>query len=341
MIGYTYGLNAGLLHIIARMDKETGGGRYVSSVRMDVNERAWLLRLREQEFDILDKVPVSLFRFNLSDTAHDGMPDDDNFRKAAFNVTLISEVMNYIYATDTDSLVVCGINQTLYNWFILKKYSIRLRLCDSHRFFIRMAVDPTRLKTDESKESALLNTSIILSADLKTLQTQGDFQGIVEDYGSMPHELEIQMKAMIEAGVRPLLVSACTGLNKDYVNNVARNQKRSAIGSENIIKGRTPKVTRSFERNEQQATLYMLIYSMIGANTRLDVNAKAAIHAHKLLLQKLRFMGYRNDELMSINDAINIVTGTLSGELYWRECPLCRYSYIDIPDRATPCPCCS
>lgn len=340
MIGYTYGLNAGLLHIIARMDRENGGGRFVSSVRMDVNERAWLLRLREREFDILDKVPISIYRFNLSQTAPEGMPDDENFRKASLNVTLISEVMNYIYATETDPLVVCGINQHLYNWFIHKKYSVRLRLCDSHKFFIRMAVDPTKLKINDSKESALLNTSLILAADLKGLQADSRFSGIVEDYGSRPHELELQMKCMIEAGVRPLLVSACTGLKKDYVNNFARNYKRATMSSDNI-KGRTPRVARSFERNAQQATLYMLIYSLVGAKTKIDVNAKAALHAHKLLMQMLRFMGYRNDELMNINDAINIVAGTLSGELFWRECPACRYSYIDLPDRPTPCPCCT
>lgn len=343
MIGYTYGFNSAVFQIIVRMEVLGSTFGINPAVLIPLNKRIWVAGLSRKSIESLNKVPVSLYRFRFQKNIFsDSMPNDDRMIRSTLNLALVSEAVNYLKSSEYDPVLASGSSAKTYKWFTGLTYRQRIRICDNESFGITIPCNTSRLALDGSKESALLNTCHILSADYTEfdLKSNGKYQGDIEDFGLQPHQTYDQMRNMIEQGLRPLIASALTGIDTTVVSNYARSNQVRRGETRQAIKGRIPSVEVSYSRNRAQSNLFMLIYQLIGANTKTTINSRAALYAYKQTCLFLKHMGYKSDEIININDAFNIAIGQLSGEVMWRVCTKCGIREAFVPAKPGPCYAC-
>lgn len=342
MNSFAHGLNSGLLHIAARMDVMASQNYPVlSSLKISALDRVWMLSLNEAQLVALDRTPVSILRFNMSRNMYD-LPTDANFAKASFNNYMMAESINYIHCTQSDPYLSLGIGLESLEWYTGKGFMERIGVCDHESFDVRIRVDTKRLRKDLSPESSLINTCLILSTELnfRTRENGYEYNGYVQNYGSRPHEAQIQMREMLEAGVRTSLVAAATGQDKrDVINGARRLQKGGADISN--ARGRLQTAETVFKLDRLQPELFMLIYRFVGKDVKQALNSKAAIYAFKQFDFMLDYMGYERNDRLTINDCIVLANGVLSGELLWSKCQSCGTHYTINPNRRfNPCTFC-
>lgn len=344
MKGFAHGLNSGLLHISARMDVMASQNYPVlSSLKLSVLDRVWMLSLSEAHLEALDRTPVSILRFNMSKNMY-VLPSDANFAKASFNNYMMAESINFIHCTQADPYLSLGISLDDLDWYTGNGFMERIGICDHETFEVRVRVDTKRLRKEPTPEAALINTCLILSKELnyRTKENGGEYDGYIRDYGSRPHETQIQMREMLDAGVRTSLVAAATSQDKrDVINGARRLQKGGTDLASDGIRGRLKTPETVFRKSVLQSELFMLIYRIVGVNVKHALNSRAAMYAFKQFDFMLEYMGYEKSERLSINDCIVLANGALSGELLWSKCQSCNMHYtINTNRRETPCPFC-
>tara|TARA_R110000851_G_scaffold92259_2_gene201275 strand:- start:2774 stop:3832 length:1059 start_codon:yes stop_codon:yes gene_type:complete len=340
------GLNEGFLHISTRLDRANINYPSMSGLRLSAEHRMWLLNILEASSDTIkawDRIPVSILRFTIATETYKELPDDAHFARASLNLTIASEACHYIQTTETDSLIVFGVPKKKFDWFNGLTLIERIKACDSPRFAIRLNINPKSLVKDNTAESAIYNTCLILNTELNGL-SKGDYvssnyDGFLSDYGTTAHEIHNQMIEMLTAEVRPAYVANATGLSLVEVSNASRGLTRKTKKPINKQRGRTPIVETSFARSPMQATLFMLIYTIVGKSIRGNANAKAALYSYRQLKSMLEFIGVPDSDQLQINECLNIMMGTISGELMWGKCDKCGLRVIMSPQRPPMCSC--
>lgn len=340
------GLNEGFLHIATRLDRANINHPSLSGLRLSAEQKSWLwnvLEASEQTLKAWDRIPVSILRFRFAAETYSELPDDDHFSRASLNMTIASEACNFVLTTESDPQISFGVSREQFDWFNNLTIIDRIKACDSPRFAIRFNINPKSLLKDNSSEAVLYNTCLILNTELDIL-SKGEFigsnyDGYIEDYGKTPHETHIQMIEMLSAEVRPAYVASATTLSLVDVSNASRGLTRKSKRPINKQRGRTPTVETSFNRSPMQATLFMVIYSTVAKAINGNTNHRAALYSYKQLRFMLDYIGLPETEQLQINECLNIMMGTISGELMWGKCNRCNMRLIISPQKATKCSC--
>jgi hypothetical protein len=345
MRGFSHGLNSGLLHISARMDVMASQNYPVlSSLKISALETVWMLSLNEAQLNALDLTPVSILRFTLPRQNYEKL-SDSNFGKASFNNYLLAEGTNFVHTTHADPYLTLGLRPDDLEWFSDKSFIERIGICDHHTFEVRIRVDTKRLDTENTKEAALHNTCLILSTELnhRSNNDLDAYHGNIKDYGRLPHETQNQTKEMLFAGVRISIVAAATSQVRNVVGNYARRLLRNVTSDEIDragTRGRVQNVQSVCKTDRVQAVLFMLIYKTCAANSRFDLNSKAALYAYKQFSFMLAYMGYKEHETLSISDCFILINGNLSGIVMVSKCPHCSMLTLQLPEKPKPCTYC-
>jgi len=347
MIGMNYGINRGLLHVAARLHILTAS-KPSSSLRLSAYDQTWLHSLYQSNSVALkawDRIPVSILRYSIESTySKDLLPDDDRFARAALNTTLASEACNFVTSSKCDPLLVLGIPHKIFAWYSNLDLMTRIRVCDSAKFELKIRVNPKRLSAEDSAESALYNTMLILSSELnlelKKNTSIEKYNGSIEDYGRTPHETQEQMRDMLAADIRQLYIINATGFTDEEIINAKRSLDRKGLyKAGKKSKGRMPDPSRVYSTNPAALSFFMLLYKIFGKDIEHGLNTKAAIYAYRHFKHMMSFMGFRPEQIPHINDCFCTINGSIQGYLVQSQCVNTRIHFLQRPDKPVRCAC--
>lgn len=347
MIKRPHGINRGLLHFAARLHIDHSNHPSTTAMRTTMAQQIWISNLfssNDAALDAWDMIPISMLRYSLATSVYSGLPCDTSFARAAYNMAILSDVSHYTQATESDPFITYGVPVETYAWYMNQDMLTRMKICDTPLFQIRINIDPARLVAEATPSAAMCNTQLLLSTEIENL-TKNDtetkyYNGYVDDYGTAHHEVIQQVRDMIFADMRPLFISASTGIPLSKVNDIRNSHKLSgAFTSRSTSRGRTPDPVRSYLSNPIGISLFMKLYKITGINTRTTINSRAIIHSHKQLRQMMVFMGFSADSIPGINECYSTAQGMLSGILQWAKCPNTGMHYIQHPEKPINCPC--
>src|SRR5690554_6142970 len=138
MIGYRYGLNSGLLQLMTRTCLV--GSTLETPVQLISPENlSWIFGLSRKSLRCLDKIPISLLRFRFNEhITRTAQLEDLEYVRTSLNLSLVSEVVNYVNLTNYDSFLVSGVPQNTFNWFTSRSLSRRILACENIGFSVIM-----------------------------------------------------------------------------------------------------------------------------------------------------------------------------------------------------------